>query len=37
MKLSSMRGLEGLVNLRQLNLSNNQISTIQFIDNCKLL
>lgn len=25
MKLSSMRGLEKLYNLRQLNLSNNQI------------
>lgn len=37
MKISSMRGLEGLTNLRQLNLSNNQITAIQFIDHCKLL
>lgn len=37
MKLSSMKGLEGLLNLRQLNLSNNQITVIQAIDSCKLL
>lgn len=37
MKISSMKGLEGVVNLRQLNLSNNQISVIQYIDSCKLL
>lgn len=37
MKLSSMKGLEGLLNLRQLNLSNNQIDKIKYIDHCKLL
>ena len=37
MKISSMRGLEELVNLREINLSNNQISCIRFIENCKLL
>ena len=37
MKLSCMRGLDELHNLRQLNLSNNQIQEIRYIDNCKLL
>ena len=37
MKLSSMKGLEGLDNLRQLNLSNNQIECIKYIETCKLL
>ena len=37
MKLLSMRGLEELHNLRQLNLSNNQIQEIRYIDNCVLL
>lgn len=37
MKLSSMKGLDDLQNLRQLNLSNNHIETIKYIDSCKLL
>ena len=37
MTLSSMKGLEGVQNLRQLNLSNNCITAIKHIDSCKLL
>jgi Leucine-rich repeat (LRR) protein len=36
-RLASMRGLETLVNLRQLNLSHNLIEVIDFIQNCKLM
>jgi Leucine-rich repeat (LRR) protein len=32
-----MIGLEQLHNLRHINLSNNEISEINYIDQCKLL
>ena len=37
MNLSSMTGLEQLHNLRHINLANNEISEINYIDHCKLL
>ena len=37
MNLSSMTGLEQLHNLRHINLANNEISEINYIDQCKLL
>lgn len=35
-RLASMRGLETLVNLRQLNLSHNLLTQIDYIQHCKL-
>lgn len=37
MNLSSMTGLEQLHNLRHINLANNEICEINYIDQCKLL
>lgn len=32
-----MKGIEGLINLRQLVLSHNLIEKIEYLENCKLL